>query len=413
MLKKIFKYLGIALLGLVLVALVTGVIYRKKIMRVNTVNHLFDEDRITHNFMNMNAIVPVNEIKNAGEPYIFPEGKSMELPETFSYYGKSINTKEFLEHINNSGFLILHNDSIVYESYALGHTPETHHISWSVSKSFVSALFGIALEEGHIKSIDETVTDYVPELKGTGYDGVKLKDVLQMSTGVIFNEDYGDFNSDINRMGRTVAFGSSLDGFAASLNRGREPGTYNHYVSINTHVLGMVLRKATGKPMHVLLEEKIWSKIGMQSNGYWLKDDYDVSFILGGLNATLRDYARFGRLYLNNGNWNGEQIISKEWVQASITADAPHLKPGRNPNSTNSLGYGYQWWLPEEQDGDFMAMGIHNQSIYINQKKNIVIAINSSNHHYNDPGDDSKVMFIQLFQEIAKDFPDVELKDEK
>jgi len=412
MLKKIFKYLGIALLGLVLVALVTGIIYRKKIMRVNEVNHLFDEDRISHNFMNMSKMIPSNEIKNAGEPFIFPKGNPMELPETFPFYGQTKNTAKFLEHINNSGLIIIHNDSILYESYKLGHTPETHHISWSVSKSFVSALFGIAMEEGHIKSLDETVTDYVPELKGTGYDGVKIKDVLQMSTGVLFNEDYADLNSDINRMGRAIAFGSSMDAFSASLNREREPGTYNHYVSINTHVLGMVIRKATGKPMHELLEEKIWSKLGMESNSYWLADDYGVSFILGGLNATLRDYAKFGRLYLNNGNWNGEQIVSKEWVQASVTADEPHLVSGPNPNSTNNLGYGYQWWLPEEQDGDFLAVGIHNQSIYVNQKKNIVIAMNSSNAHFNDPGDDSKMMFIQLFQEIAKGFPDVDLVSE-
>ncbi|MGK0388510.1 MAG: CubicO group peptidase (beta-lactamase class C family) [Maribacter sp.] len=405
--KKVFKYLGIALLGLVVIALVLGLVYRKKLIRVNQVNHLFDADQITHNFMNMADVIPMNEIKKAGEPHVFAQGNAIELPKEFDYFGTQKNTEELLQYINNSGFVILHNDSIVYEHYRLGHTPETKHISWSVSKSFVSALFGIAVDEGHIKSLEETVTDYVPELKGSGYDGVRIKDILQMSSGVMFDEDYADFNSDINRMGRAIAFGTSMDDFAASLGPDRKPGTYNHYVSIDTHVLGMVLRKATGRAMHELLEEKIWSRLGMESNSYWIADDYGVSFVLGGLNATLRDYMRFGRLYLHNGNWNGEQIVPKEWVKSSITPDAPHLMPGENANSTNNLGYGYQWWLPSKPDGDFLAVGIHNQSIYVNQKKNLVIAINSSNAHFNDPGDDSKMMFIQLFQEIAKGLPDV------
>ncbi len=411
--KKFLKYAGIALLGFVLVALLVGFFYKDKIQRVNYVNHLFDADKITHNFLNIAKDFPTNEIKKAGEPFMFPNGKAIELPETFDYYGQTINTEEFLTHINNTGFFVLHNDSVVYEHYRLEHQPESHHISWSVSKSFVSALMGIAVDEGHIKSLDDAVTDYAPELKGSGYDGVRIKDVLQMSSGVAFNEDYADFNSDINRMGRAIAFGSSMDAFAASLKNGRKPGTFNHYVSIDTHVLGMVLRGATGKPMHELLEEKIWSKLGMESNAYWIKDDYDVSFVLGGLNATLRDYARFGRLYLNNGNWNGEQIVPASWVKASITPDAPHLQPGPNPNSTTNLGYGYQWWLPENPDGDFLAVGIHSQSIYVNQKKNLVIAFNSSNAHFNDPDDNSKMMFIQLFQHMAKDFPDIKTEEKE
>ncbi|MGB1217506.1 MAG: serine hydrolase domain-containing protein, partial [Saprospiraceae bacterium] len=342
-----------------------------------------------------------------GEVFEFSKGKSYTLPETFNYEGVDKSTKEFLNYINNSGFLIIHNDSIVYEDYKLGHTPETHHISWSVSKSFVSALFGILVDEGKIKSIEQTVTDYVPELKSSGYDGVRIKDVLQMSSGVLFDENYADFNSDINRMGRAIAFGGSMDDFAASLKREREPGKHNHYVSIDTHVLGMIIRKATGRSMHELLEEKIWSKLGMQSDGYWIKDDKDVSFVLGGLNATLRDYARFGRLYANHGNWNGEQIVPKEWVKSSVTPDAPHLMPGNNPNSSTALGYGYQWWLPSVPDGDFLAVGIHSQSIYVNQKRNLVIAFNSSNARFNEPGDGSKMMFIQLFQTIAREFEEV------
>ncbi len=253
------------------------------------------------------------------------------------------------------------------------------NISWSVGKSFVSALVGIAIEEGYIESIQLPVSDYVPELKGTGYDGVSLKDVLQMSSGVRFNEDYDDFFSDIKRMGRVIAMGDSINEFAASLEREREPGTFNHYVSMDTQVIGMVLKATTGKDLSLYLEEKIWKTIGMQSDARWLIDDLGMELVFGTLNVTLRDYARFGRLYMNYGNWEGEQLVPKQWVIDSITPDAPHLMPGDYPLlSTRKMGYGYQWWIPEHPKGDFMARGVYGQYIYINPEKRVVIVKNSA-----------------------------------
>ncbi len=399
--KKVLKYLGIGLLALLAVLLVLGFIYKDKIQRVQRVNQFFDEDRITQNFMGMDQTFPIHWVKKSDTIHTFPKGNAIELPSQIAFEGNEHDTEEFLSHINNSAFLVIQNDSIVYEHYRLGHQQDTRHAAWSVSKSFISALIGIAIEEGKIKDVNEAVTDYVPELKGSGYDGVRIKDVLQMSSGVAFNEDYSDFNSDINRMGRAVAFGSSMDAFAKTLKNEREPGTFNQYVSVDTHVLGMVVRAATGIPIHQYMEEKIWSKIGTESDGYWIKDDADASFVLGGFNATVRDYARFGRLYLNDGNWNGEQLIPADWCKASTNPDGPHLTPGNNPYSTRPCGYGYQWWLPVEPQGDFLASGRNNQAIYVNRKKNMVIAFNSSNPHFGKEGDTSKLMCIQLFQQIA------------
>ncbi|MEW6077579.1 MAG: serine hydrolase [Thermodesulfobacteriota bacterium] len=308
--------------------------------------------------------------------------------------------KELLKDTWTTGLIVIKNDQILFEEYYLGNTPDTLSISWSVGKSFVSALIGIAIDEGFIENVQVPVSDIVPELKNTGYDGVKLKDVLQMSSGVKFNEDYDAFFSDINRMGRTVAFGKSINEFAASLERERAPGTVNHYVSMDTQVLGMVLKAATGKTPSEYLEEKIWKQIGMQSDAKWLVDDEDMELVFGTLNVTLRDYARFGRLYANNGNWEGNQVVPAQWVKASTTPDAPHLMPGAKPLSKYKMGYGYQWWIPENPKGDFMALGVYGQYIYVNPAKKVVIAQTSAFPFWKDELETNDVT-MAWFQYLA------------
>lgn len=362
-----------------------------------------DMNNIHHTFLNMDEYFPPKEVLKSSHPHIFPKNTAITLPTEFSYENQVLNTAEYLDSSGTQGLLVLQKDSLVFEAYYDGQTETTQHISWSVSKSFISALFGIAIQEGHIKSIDQTVEAYLPELIGSGYEGVKIKDVLQMSTGVGFNEDYADFNSDINRWFRSFAWGDSQDAFAATLKRTRAPGTYNHYVSINTHVLGMILVKATGKSLTDYLQEKIWQKIGMEHDAYWVADNEGMEMALGGLNATLRDYAKMGQLFLHNGNWKGEQIVPAAWVKASITPDAPHLIPG-NPNSADSsLGYGYQWWIPESTEGEFMAIGVFHQMIYINPTTQTVIVKNSANPRYlnytNVYANES--VTLELFRKIA------------
>jgi len=264
-----------------------------------------------------------------------------------------------------------------------------------------TALRLIAIEEGYINDIHRPVSDFAHELKGTGYDGVPLKNVLQMSSGVFFNEDYADFNADINRMGRTVALGNSINEFAASLKSHRKSGEYHHYVSMDTQVLGMVLKNMVGKTPSAYLEEKIWKKIGMQSNAKWLVDDYDMELAFGTLNVTTRDYARFSRLYMNYGNWNGEQIVPENWVKDSVTPDAPHLQAGINPLSSSKMGYGYQWWIPEHPKGDFMALGVYGQHLYINPGKKVVIVKNSADSQWKSR-QETNYAIAACFQNIAE-----------
>jgi CubicO group peptidase (beta-lactamase class C family) len=271
-----------------------------------------------------------------------------------------------------------------------------------VAKSFVSALVGIALAEGRFESIDDPITRYLPELAGSGYDGVRIVDILQMSSGVRFNEDYGDYDSDINRFGRIIAMGGSMAEFAASLQRQRPPGTFHHYVSIDTQVLGMLVHRVCGTTLTDYLQRTIWQRIGMERDAYWMLDSTGMEVALGGLNVSLRDYARFGLLYLNEGRWHDEQIVPADWARASTTAGAPHLLPGvDNPASSSSWGYGYQWWIPDPDMGDYTAAGIYNQYIYVNPRARVVIAKNSANHRYVAERQESKDLHVAMFRAIA------------
>lgn len=371
------------------------------IIRIAKLNALTEPDQVFANFRSTDTIFKTKLLKKSAETYILPEGDAIALPESFDYKGQTLNTEQFLKDSATSGLLVLKNNNIVYQQYSEGDTEDSRHISFSMSKSLISALIGIAIEEGKIKSIKQALTEYVPMLKNTGYDGVTIEQALNMASGVKFNEDYADPDSDINRFGQALALGDSFDEFAASLVREKEPGTFHHYVSIDTQVLAMALTRAVGKTITEYSQEKIWSKIGTEHDAYWIVDDHGMEMALGGLNASLRDYTRLGRLYLNQGNWNGEQIVPKQWVADSIKTDKPYLVPGKNPLSTSIWGYGFQWWVPENPDGDFMAVGIYDQFIYIYPKQNLIITKLSSNLKFTDDDFRSGDQTIALFRTIA------------
>ena len=370
-----------------------------KLKRVYRVMHLFEEDNIADNFRGMYHLFGAKKIAAPDQPFHFPKGKEISLPDQFTFEGNTYKSSEYLNSAFTKGFMVIQNDELVYERYFSGNSESSRHISWSMAKSVVSALFGIAMEEGYIRSLDQAVDEYLPDLRGSGYEGVRIKDVLQMSAGVKFNEDYHAFWSDINKWGRKFAFGSSQDKFAASLKNEIEPGTKLHYVSINTHVLAMIIVRATGKGLSEYLEEKLWRPLGMEYSAYWLCDDSGMEVALGGLNITLRDYAKIGQLYLDQGAWRGVQIIPKEWVLASVTPDAWHLMPENN----KFFGYGYHWWVPPGGEGEFMAMGVYNQYIYVNPSTRTVIVVNSANHRFNEEGNPyaAPKVILELFRAIG------------
>lgn len=393
------RRIGIALLGLVLIAGAVTFVFRTEIRQLYRVAHLFDETEIVGNFQNMNELFPTRNVSATGDPSRFSRAEGT-LPTSFMHDGRRFDTEAFLEDTVTTGLLVIRDGTIRYEDYARQHTENGRHIGWSVSKSLVSALFGIALEEGVIGDLMDPVTKYLPELEGSGYDGVPIKFVLQMSSGVGFNEDYGDPNSDINRMGRAMAMGGSLLEFAGSLERVRPPGTLQHYVSMDTQVLGEILIRTTGQSLAAYTEEKIWGPVGMESDAYWVMDGRGIEMAFGGFNASLRDFGRLGQLYLNGGRAKGRQIVPADWVLASVTPDAPHLEPGPKPGTDNRMGYGYQWWIPEGANGQFLALGVYNQLVYVDPESQVVIAKNSANRNFQAMNFESTRETVSFFRAI-------------
>ena len=384
------------------------VLYSPNIYKLYKLATLYNEKSIAKNFISINKIFDTsNPISASEKPFVF-EKEDFELPNSYEFEGEQLNLIEGLDHFHTDGLIILHDGKMLFEKYWNGNTKDSKHIAFSVSKSYLSALFGIAIEEGLIKSIDDNVSIYLDDFEGTGYEDVKIKNLLQMSSGIEFNEDYADPNSDINRFARATAKGSSFRDFAKTLKNGKKQGTYNHYVSLDTQVLGMILESVTDMPLREYLYKRIWSKIGTESDAYYIADKTGTDMALGGLNATLRDFSKFGQLYLNEGSWDGEQIVPKSWVLKSHTPDAPHLMPNAGDLSSSEWGYGYQWWIPGDPLTDYTAHGIFNQFIYVDPVSNVVIAKTSSNHRFRSEREYSKAAHIAMFRAITKHITNID-----
>lgn len=386
-------------LALVVVAAAgAGLYFKREIDRASFAASLFSGAEQYENFNRMADMFPVGTMPAAATPFQFGEGEGIEMPSTFTYKGKEVSTETFLSETDTSALLVIQNGEVRLERYMLTGGRDVNWMSMSVAKSFVSAAIGIAVEEGHIKSIEEPITKYAPSLAGSAYDGVRIKDILQMSSGAAWNEDYSDPDSDINKFGQILALGGSLNEFAATLKREREPGTYNHYNSTDTQVLGLLLTRATGRTVTDYMTEKLWTPLGMESDAYWLIDSENMEMVFGGLNATARDYAKLGELYRLGGKWNGTQIVPADWVSASVTPDAPHLTPEAKADDPFPVGYGYQWWVPASTEGEYSAIGVYNQFIYVNPTRNLVIVKLSANSDYATSLDESAYREMETFE---------------
>lgn len=379
------KWLGRLLLALVLAAAVVGLWKREEITRLLAVNSLFNENKIVDNFSNMDAAFLSTPVARGAGPTIpLPYGPETTLPD---------RTAPWIKARDVTSMLVLKNGEIVYENYFLGTQPEDHRIGWSIAKSYISALVGVLIDEGAIASIDDPVTTYAPKLKGGAYDSATLKNVLQMSSGVTFSEKILDKSSDLNRMGRILALGGEMDNFAAGLTETyAPPGEEWKYVSIDTHIVGMVVRGATGRSMADLLSEKIIAPLGLEQTPYYITDGVGTAFVLGGLNMTTRDYARFGQMFAQSGQWNGQQVVPADWIIASTTPSA-RTKP-------EELGYGYQWWIPlGSPDGAYLARGIYGQYIYVDTAQNTVIVTTGADRNFRDTGVLDET--IEIFRDIV------------
>jgi len=392
-------------LGLVLILAVVIGLNWGKIQRLHAVNTFFDAGKIVQNFSNAGAAFHTHELNVTAPPHMWPK-TAAPLPDTVEIGADTYPLSGFLAETSTTAFLVVKNGTIVSEAYYRDTGPDDLRISWSMAKSFMAILFGHAVEDGLIKNLNDPVDRYVPALKDSAYAGVPIRHVLNMSSGVKFDESYLDPKSDINKMGRVIALGGSMDAFAASLKDVQYPsGTARQYVSIDTHVLAMVLRTVTGKSLHRLFEETYGAKLGIGKTPYYLTDGKDVAFALGGLNMRTRDYGLFGQMILQKGQWRGEQIVPARWIADSTrhSAPEPDLK-------ASGVGYGYQWWVPydsTDHGADFFAVGVYGQYIYINPAANMVIVKNSAHREFLENGQsgmDYKRETIDMFRSLTRHY---------
>jgi CubicO group peptidase (beta-lactamase class C family) len=375
--------------GLLCAALLTAALVRAQdatpiedTAPVGTRSNYFLPEYRTGSFRHMDRVFPFHVIARAGAVSELPLADRQLGKVTYKWKGTAHTLDDLHQMSKTTGFLVIKDGKIVQERYFGGAGETSTFTSMSVAKSFTSTLVGIALADGKIKSIDDPITDYVPELRGSGYDGVPIKAILQMSSGVGFTEHYvpGRY-SDMDLMFERGMIDESapLNDYLKGLSRVLPPGTKFAYKGSDTQALGWMLRRVNGVSLADCLSDKLWQPMGMEHDAYWNvdrpgPDGMEAAFTC--LNATLRDFGRFGLMFLNHGRWNGKQIVPAEWVEQATAPQSPQVQSGvlmRN----SQLGYGYQWWTFPE-DGAFAAEGIYFQFIFVNPKEDLVIVKTSA-----------------------------------
>jgi CubicO group peptidase (beta-lactamase class C family) len=322
------------------------------------------------NLSHFDELAPFRVVK-AGTPRTFRHV----LKEPSIRY-KNGNVDTFMAANRNTGLLILKGDTILAERYQYDRRPEHRFQSYSMAKTVVAMLVGIALHEQKISSIDDLAQQYVPQLKGHPYGETKLRHLLTMSSGVRFSEKY-DGKDDVTILARKTLWQQGPGGVDAVLpftERDRPAGTKFSYASAETEVLSLVLRAAVGEPLSTYLSEKIWQPMGAEADATWIIDGGGHELGYMGLNATLRDWGRLGMLLANggkaNGDSDGKQIVPAAWVKAMTTAEAPHLQRGV---ASKFNGYGYQTWLIGNTESAFALFGVRGQSVFVDPDSKLVI----------------------------------------
>jgi CubicO group peptidase (beta-lactamase class C family) len=302
-----------------------------------------------------------NVIPAGTTPLPLPPGPPLQLP---------LDVDAFMAGQHSAALIVLHDGKVRLERYGLGFDANGRWTSFSVAKSITSTLVGAAIRDGFIKSMDDKVTDYIPDMKGSAYDDVSLRQLLTMTSGVRWNEDYADPNSDVARFNnhKPEEGVNALVSYMRRLPREVPAGTRWHYSTGETNLIGILLSQATKQPLATYLSEKIWAPVGMEQQATWLlsKTGQEISGCC--IQATARDYARFGLFIANGARVNGQSIVPDGWLAEATSSRVGIGLPDR--------GYGYQWWT--FADGSFMARGIFGQGIFIDPKRNLVIATNAN-----------------------------------
>lgn len=319
-------------------------------------------------FANWDRIFPARTIARGKEVHPLPEGPS--LP-TFSPGGEgALQLQRNIDNFQLAGIVVLHDGRLRLERYGLGHSAGRRWVSFSVAKSITSTLVGAAIKDGHISGVDDLVTRYIPELRDSAYDGVTVRQLLTMTSGVAWNENYRDPAADV-ALFYSMPVDPGMDAtvsYMRKLRRDAPPGQRWHYNTGDTNLIGVLVARATRKDLATYASEKIWSRYGMEQDASWMLDRSGHEH--GGccIQATTRDYARLGQFILDGARIDGQSILADGWLEAATHKQVDRGQPG--------FGYGYQWWTRD--DGTFNAIGIHGQHVYIDPGRRLVIAVNSA-----------------------------------
>mgnify|MGYP000241653074 FL=1 len=307
------------------------------------------------------VLAEANVIAAGGTAFPMPIGKPISLP---------MSVETYMLEQRTAGLVIIQNGKLRLEKYGLDFNAQGQWTSFSVAKSFTSTLVGAAVKDGFINSIDDKVSDYIPDLKGSAYDDVSIRQLLTMTSGVKWNEDYEDKNSDVALFNehKAEAGVDTTVSYMRTLSREAPAGKKWVYKTGETNLIGVLVSSATGKTLSDYLSEKIWAPFGMEQNGSWLlgSTGHEISGCC--IQASTRDFARFGQFMLRGAQIGGEAVVPEGWVAAATSKQADIGDPGK--------GYGYQWWTYD--NGSYAARGIFGQGIFVDPNRKLIIASNSN-----------------------------------
>lgn len=392
--KKMKRFCAVTI-GVAAVAGVLWIGFGEKVKMLYTSLNSFKDKNLAHTFQHTPEIQPTKKICKGQQPFEFTKENNIALTEGFTYDDVFYSSDKFMQESKTSAMIVIKDDVIKYENYFYGGNEATLFSSNSMGKSFVSALIGIAVAEGDISSVEDPIGKYIPEFVGTALENIPIRACLKMASGIDFNED-----KDMSGFSLRTLMGTPTMKVIARYGIQEEPYTYRRYLSINTEILGEIITNATGSSLAEYMEEKLWKKIGAAHDAYWTLSN-GKELAMGGLSVSLRDYARFARLYLKEGNYNGEQILDKQWVKDSLDISEAYSKPGANHDAYNAIGYGYQWWVPEGNQGEFMAIGVYGQWIYVNPSKQIIIVKTSADPNFMEKRYELK--HVAFFRAVANE----------
>jgi CubicO group peptidase (beta-lactamase class C family) len=315
-------------------------------------------------YRNIEKIFPTRTVKRGAKVAALPNDPA-KLAVSYQFQGSEWNTEKFMQANRVAGLLVIQHGKVLLERYGLGQSAHDRWTSFSVGKSVTSTLIGAAIKDGAIKGLDAPIIDYIPTLKGSAYDGVSVRQLLTMTSGVKWNEDYSDPNSDVNQfaLGDPGPDGENpIVAYMKKLPREAPPGSKWVYKTGESDLMGVLLARATHKHPAEYLSEKIWSKYGMERDAVWMLDRSGEE--LGGccISMTLRDYGRFGLFFMQGGKIHGSSILPDGWIAEATRAQVPK--------------YGFQWWVVG--DGSYEAVGIFGQAIHIDPHQDLIIVTSSA-----------------------------------